>query len=161
MDSMPKPPAGLTGEQIDTLSAGQYLDRLVAEACGMRLDHNGLIVPQLTDCNEIQFSPQRHSFRPSSDWNDAMLAASHSNLFELETVPADPNIPGRHSNAQFQAFLTRDCGYWTVHLYCYFAGYATGIMNRAIEHQSVRLLAEDKSGPVAVCKAILKNKRAV
>lgn len=133
----------LTNEQIDALTAGLGLDMMIAEVIG-----------------RDPYEAQLNDFRPSSDWNDAMLAASHSHLFELETLPADPKIPGRHSTAQFQAFLTRDCGYWSVHLYCYFAGYVTGIMNRALEHQSVRLLAEDKSGPVAVCKAILKHKRA-
>lgn len=135
-----------TEQQIDALTAGQELDRLVAEACGVKCEPDDDWIPR---------------FKPSSNWNDAMAAASYSHLFELETLPADPKLPGRHSTAQFQAFLTRDCGYWTVKIYRYFAGYATGIMNRALEHESVSILAEDKSGPVAVCKAILKMKRAV
>lgn len=141
----------LTNEQIDALTAGQELDRLVAEACGIKVHTDRMIRPGSTPIGK---------FCPSSDWNDAMLAAEMAELFLLTTVPADQKVPGRNSTAQFQAFLTHDHGYWTVHLYCYFAGYATGIMNRALEHQSVRLLAEDKSGPVAVCKAILKQKRA-
>lgn len=150
-----------TEQQIDALTEGQELDRLVAEACKIKFTITES--PLFGQKVQIQVGDLRfvRTFSPSSDWNDAMFAAEKAELFLLTTVPADPKIPGRHSTAQFQAFLTHDHGCWTVKIYRYFAGYATGIMNRALEHESVSILAEDKSGPVAVCKAILKMKMAV
>ncbi len=52
----------MTTDEIDNLEAGVEIDRMVAEACEVRLDHSGLVIPQLTDCKEVQFSPHRRSF---------------------------------------------------------------------------------------------------
>lgn len=140
----------MTNEQIDALTAGQELDRLIFDLCWVIEDYGG----------DTDNWPKMEAFRPSTDWNDAMLAAEKAGLFHFTTIQGDQDKLWMRPNTQFQAFLTRDCGHWTVKIYRYFAGYATGILNRALEHQSVSTLAEDKSGPVAVCKAILRMKRA-
>ncbi len=38
----------MTTDEIDNLEAGVEIDRMVAEACEVRLDNSGLIIPQLT-----------------------------------------------------------------------------------------------------------------
>ncbi len=76
----------MTTDEIDNLEAGVEIDRMVAEACEVRLDNSGLIIPQLTDCKEVQFSPHRRSFKPSTDWNDAMEAAEKFGLFHYLDV---------------------------------------------------------------------------
>ena len=116
----------MTDAEIDALEAGVELDKIVADACGIRLDHNGLIVPQLTGCAEINFSQARRSFGPSFDWNDAMRAAENTGLFEWGAVAL---------------WKSRNANRWAV----------------ADVFESGRVLAADgTSGPVAICRAILK-----
>ena len=65
----------MTHYDIDRLSAGAELDSLVAKACGMEQHH------------AVTFG---WPWCPSKDWNDAMLAAEKSELF-------DGRFLGRHS----------------------------------------------------------------
>lgn len=61
----------MTPTEIDNLPAGDELDRLVAEAIGH------------VSVREWAF-PYRHPyFRPSTDWNDAMLAAEKFGTFSV------------------------------------------------------------------------------
>ena len=151
----------MTEHEISNLQPGQELDRLVAEACGMpsRIASGKCEVGYNYKRGDGTVTSAWRDFRPSTDWNDAMLAAEKAGLFHFTTIQGDQDKLWMRPNTQFQAFLTCDCGYWTVKIYRYFAGYATGILSRAAEQQYVSTIAEDKSGPLAICRAILQAKQ--
>lgn len=157
----------MTPTEIDALEAGPDLDRLVAKACGSEYETNpnpsGLHDWEVVggnvygnayrcqhchcDCDDGAYGcgpeppkdgckPSPILFRPSTDWNDAMLAAEKVGLF----APVGDESFG---------FIDRvtDGG---PHQY------------RFCRHRSddnglyMRVISRHKSGPVAICRAILK-----
>ena len=99
----------MTEHEIDNMQPGPELDRLVAEACGID-----------------PYEAKLKGFMPSTDWNDAMLAAGKAQLFCL------------------MLFLDQDAvGNWAV---CDLGS-------------DCKRIAHDKSGPLAICRAILQSKQ--
>lgn len=108
----------MTDAEIDALEAGRELDRLVALECGFTLVYDNGYDGEF----KAELWPEEpRVFRPSSDWNDAMLAAEKAGLFD-------------------EGFLE---GYWSVKKWDSYDPVAIEI-------------ASHQSGPVAVCRAILK-----
>ncbi len=114
----------MTTDEIDNLEAGVEIDRMVAEACGVRLDHSGLVIPQLTDCKEVQFSPHRRSFRPSTCWDDAMEAAEGDGSCGMTTKLSNRSelwrVYDRISMANY--VVSSGCKAYGRNLPCYFEG---------------------------------------
>lgn len=74
----------MTTDQIDAIEAGPEIDALVCAAAGI----DGGIVRTLGKPDEClratEDFPAMAQFRPSTDWNDAMLAADKFGLFGSE-----------------------------------------------------------------------------
>ncbi len=137
----------MTTDEIDNLEAGVEIDRMVAEACEVRLDHSGLVIPQLTDCKEVQFSPHRRSFRPSTCWDDAMEALDRVVGSDDGRFPAD------------KAYLEADKNGWVVDLHkitVWREGDETNDWMDTPIASRVVAYAKAPTGPLAICRAILK-----
>lgn len=128
----------MTAKQINAMDAGPDMDRLVAEAIGIPV--------QLINTDGADNEPVRAdttdelcglAFRPSSDWNDAMLAAEKFGLFRRWWRHPEPFWQGLR-------FLTQ-CDHWCVSEWTD----ETGI--------GYKVVASGKTGPLAICRAILAN----
>lgn len=126
----------MTNDEIDKLEAGVELDRLVAKACAIDVIYTPLAIDpfklsrNLDDHREVIFSPSRC-------WNDAMLAAEKCDLFSS-------------LGDDFFGFIDRitDGGAYDYRVCCHY--HTSGGELR------VRVIAKHPSGPVAICRAILK-----
>ena len=152
----------LTDEQINALESGPEMDRLVAEACGETVKYGsfaspvcfnesvswrGYYVPYTADTFETSgvhkleqppegFEWGRPTLAFSRDWNEAMFAAERFGLFEITKLGHVKDLT---------ATLTRHDGLWEFGL---------------SEMDSGPLLkTESTSGPLAICRAILKLAR--
>lgn len=119
------------GWKMKMLEAGYELDKAVAEACG--IEHTAYDFRH--DASGIVWVPTipednktARPFRPSSDWNDAMFAAEKCGLFKNWLMGQAHPAITIGSTWYFQDYSERPMG------------------------------VESKSGPVAICLAILKLK---
>lgn len=83
-DGLGKAIANDLERKLVTLSAGYELDKAVAEACG--IEHT--LVGPIDIGDDVDYLPPTvalnrpwRAFQPSTDWNDAMLAAKKCGLF--------------------------------------------------------------------------------
>lgn len=127
----------MTTEQIQSLQPGPESDRLVAEACGLKVS----VFDKDEDSEYVVMDSQDNdlfglAFSPSTDWNHAMFAAERFGLFRRWWQNPEPCWEGLR-------FLTQ-CDRWCVSEWTS----ETGI--------GYKVVAGAKSGPLAICRAILK-----
>lgn len=118
--------------EIDALEEGFALDIKVAKACGIKclcstpVDRYYQPTGEPTSLVVDDGNGDTRRFRPSSDWNDAMMAAEKARLFYPD------------------GFLDFDYrGEWRV-------------QELDMCTPEARIITSHDSGPVAICRAILK-----
>lgn len=155
----------MTFDEIMKCRPGASLDRLVAEACGIEYEVNpnpagihcwentGGDVWKCSECLEVFYDdfndapvrgckPSPILFRPSSDWNDAMMAAEKAGVFA--TGPGDLDSFG------FVDRVTDGGPYkWRVCRHRF----------NVYDSLSITVIATAETGPLAICRAILINSR--
>lgn len=137
----------MTDAEIDALEAGPDLDRKVAAALGWRQSTwgfreawtNGLRDADGNWDRTFHFGPEdaggEFDFLPSVDWNDAMFAAERFGL-----------APSTH------ALL--DC--YVLKRLPIESGPVYAVAEIDMMRQGEEWIAHDRSGPLAICRAILK-----
>ena len=108
--------------------ASYELDKAVAEACGIQWYNPYDFAPSVWIRQSLESGRQ---FSPSTDWNDAMLAAEKCGLFDMST----------HTVA-----LDFSRGKWRVN------------DGQGGSFSGAEIYSEHESGPMAICLAILKIK---
>lgn len=91
-------------------------------------------------------------FRPSRNFEDAMWAAGQCGLLA-------PQIEGRDRYGFYsyrQAFLIQGNGYWAIYLWRAEWHIETIVGNAPRITSGALWISTDESGPVAICRAILK-----
>lgn len=120
----------MTDAEIDAMEAGPECDRLVAEVLGSHPDID-TNPPGLT---RRQGNGYWSEFRPSTDWNDAMFEAERFGMWNTT-----PSGGFRH----LHKITWRD------------ADYHIGEQN----YDDCETIASAPSGPLSICRAILKLAR--
>jgi hypothetical protein len=126
---------GMTDEEIDAMEAGPEIDEATGKAC--RLEACVLRVRGHADqcLRGTDNFPEMVPFHPSTDWNDAMFAAERFGLFKTRKVD--------HSEVCGMVWQCNDM-------------WASGVYDCDWGHV---VHAEAPTGPLAICRAILKLAR--
>lgn len=112
----------------ERLVAGPELDRLVAEACGIK--HELLRMANAFGENEgFVAMVGGRMFSPSTDWNDAMLAADRIGLFDAD---------------EYHYLLRNTPNGWQVLSPDFY-----------LKPMTTDVLTCEETGPLAICRAII------